>query len=113
MPAEFVHCHLHTEYSLLDGASRITSLMQRAQEVGIPALALTDHGALYGAVEFYQQARAHAITPIIGVEAYIASRRMTDRDPKLDASSFHLVLLATNAYVTGQTINVNGGWYMS
>jgi len=97
MPAEFVHCHLHTEYSLLDGAGRIASLMQRAQEVGIPALALTDHGALYGAVEFYQQARAHGITPIIGVEAYIAARRMTDRDPKLDASSFHLVLLATNA----------------
>src|SRR5437016_3931050 len=97
MPAEFVHCHLHTEYSLLDGASRIASLMQRAQEVGIPALALTDHGALYGAVEFYQQARAHGITPIIGVEAYVASRRMTDRDPKLDASSFHLVRLPTNA----------------
>ncbi|HKV44216.1 MAG TPA: DNA polymerase III subunit alpha [bacterium] len=94
MPAEFVHCHLHSEYSLLDGESRIAALMQRAQQLGIPALALTDHGAMYGAIEFYQEARAHGITPIIGVEAYVAPRRMTDRDPKLDASAFHLVLLA-------------------
>src|SRR5579864_2995316 len=96
MPAEFVHCHLHSEYSLLDGESRIAALMQRAQELGIPALALTDHGAMYGAIEFYQEARAHDITPIIGVEAYVAPRRMIDRDPKLDASAFHLVLLAAN-----------------
>ena len=97
MPAEFVHCHLHTEYSLLDGESRIASLMERAHGLGMPALALTDHGALYGAIEFYEQARARNITPIIGVEAYIAPRRMTDRDPKLDASAFHLVLLAMTA----------------
>ncbi len=96
MPAEFVHCHLHTEYSLLDGESRIETLMQRAVELGIPALALTDHGVMYGAIEFYESARAHGITPIIGVEAYIAPRRMTDKDPKLDAQAFHLVLLAAN-----------------
>jgi len=96
MPAQFVHCHLHTEYSLLDGASRIEPLMQRAAEVGLPALALTDHGVMYGAIEFYESARAHGVTPIIGVEAYIAPRRMADKDPKLDATAFHLILLATN-----------------
>ena len=97
MPAEFVHCHLHTEYSLLDGEARIAALMQQAQHLGMSAVALTDHGALYGAIEFYEQARVHGITPIIGVEAYVAPRRMTDKDPKLDASSFHLVLLAADA----------------
>ncbi len=96
MPAEFVHCHLHTEYSLLDGASRIEPLMQQAAALGIPALAMTDHGVMYGAIEFYETARAHGVTPIIGLEAYIAPRRMTDKDPKLDAQAFHLVLLATN-----------------
>ena len=94
MPAQFVHCHLHTEYSLLDGASRITALMQRAAELGLPALAVTDHGVLHGAIEFHQSARAHGIKPIIGIEAYVAPRRMTDRDPRLDAAAFHLVLLA-------------------
>ncbi len=96
MPAEFVHCHLHTEYSLLDGESRIEPLMQRAAELGLPALAITDHGVLYGAIEFYESARAHGIAPIIGMEAYVAPRRMADRDPRLDASSFHLVLLAAS-----------------
>ncbi len=97
MPAEFVHCHLHTEYSLLDGEGRIATLMQQAQRLGMSAVAITDHGALYGAIEFYEQARLHGISPIIGVEAYVAPRRMTDKDPKLDASSYHLVLLAANA----------------
>jgi DNA polymerase-3 subunit alpha len=97
MPAEFVHCHLHSEYSLLDGESRIAPLMQRARELGMRALALTDHGVLYGAIEFADAARAHDIIPIIGIEAYVAPRRMTDRDPRLDAVPFHLVLLAANA----------------
>jgi DNA polymerase-3 subunit alpha len=97
MPAEFVHCHLHTEYSLLDGEARIAPLMARAQRLGMPAVALTDHGAMYGAIEFYEQARAHGLKPIIGVEAYVAPRRMADRDPKLDASAYHLVLLAEDA----------------
>jgi DNA polymerase-3 subunit alpha len=96
MSAEFVHCHLHTEYSLLDGESRIEPLMQRAAELGIPALAVTDHGVMYGAIEFYEQARTHGIAPIIGMEAYVAPRRMTDKDPKRDGSAFHLVLLAAN-----------------
>ncbi|HEV2281926.1 MAG TPA: DNA polymerase III subunit alpha [bacterium] len=96
MPGEFVHCHLHTEYSLLDGESRIDPLMQRAASLGMRAISLTDHGAMYGAIEFYEGARAHGIKPIVGVEAYVAARGMTDRDPKLDASAFHLVLLARN-----------------
>ncbi|MHB8732385.1 MAG: DNA polymerase III subunit alpha [bacterium] len=96
MPGEFVHCHLHTEYSLLDGESRIEPLMQRAVSLGMPAISLTDHGAMYGAIEFYETARAHGIKPIIGVETYVAARGMADRDPKLDASAFHLVLLARN-----------------
>ncbi|HKX17469.1 MAG TPA: DNA polymerase III subunit alpha [bacterium] len=96
MPGEFVHCHLHTEYSLLDGESRIEPLMKRAAALGMKAISLTDHGAMYGAVEFYEGARAHDLKPIIGVEAYVAARGMADRDPKLDASAFHLVLLARN-----------------
>src|SRR5579864_650732 len=96
MSGEFVHCHLHTEYSLLDGESRIVPLMQRAASLGMRAISLTDHGAMYGAIEFYESARAHGIKPIIGVEAYVAPRGMVDRDPKLDASAFHLVLLARN-----------------
>ncbi len=96
MADPFVHLHLHTEYSLLDGHSRISTLMARATELGLPALAITDHGAMYGVVEFYLRAREAGITPIIGVEAYVAPRRMADRDPRLDANAFHLVLLATD-----------------
>jgi len=97
MPTPFVHCHLHTEYSLLDGHSRIAPLIARARQLEMPAIAITDHGAMYGVVEFYTRAREAGITPIIGVEAYVAPRTLADRDPKLDANAFHLVLLATNA----------------
>jgi len=96
MPDPFVHCHLHTEFSLLDGAARIEPLMRAAAEMGMPAIALTDHGSMYGAIEFYLRAREHGLTPIIGMEAYVAPRRHTDRDPKLDSNPYHLVLLATN-----------------
>lgn len=94
--SEFVHLHLHTEYSLLDGHSRIRPLMQRAADLGMRALGLTDHGAMYGAIEFYKAAREAGIKPILGVEAYQATRRLTDRDPRLDNSSFHITLLARN-----------------
>ncbi len=97
MPDPFVHCHLHTEYSLLDGAARIEPLMRAAADLGMPAIALTDHGTMYGAIEFYLQARHHGLVPIIGMEAYIAPRRHTDRDPKLDATPYHLILLATDS----------------
>src|SRR5258708_38863479 len=70
--ADFVHLHLHTEYSLLDGACRLDRLMDKAHELKLPALAITDHGVLYGAIEFYQAARAKGIKPIIGCEVYVA-----------------------------------------
>ncbi len=92
----FVHLHVHSEYSLLDGLSRIPRLVKRAKELDMPALALTDHGVLFGAVDFYNAAKKVGIKPIIGMEAYMASRGMGDRDPKLDSRSFHILLLAEN-----------------
>lgn len=94
--SSFVHLHCHSEYSLLDGLSRIRDMVRRARELGMPALALTDHGALYGAIDFYVTARAAGIKPIIGVETYVARRSRLDRDPKLDNKPWHLVLLAKN-----------------
>src|SRR2546429_191968 len=96
MPSQFVHLHLHTEYSLLDGHSRIPALITRAKQLKMPAVAITDHGTMYGVIEFYLRAKEAGLNPIIGVEAYVAPRTLLDRDPKLDANAFHLVLLATN-----------------
>ncbi|MBM3469624.1 MAG: DNA polymerase III subunit alpha [Armatimonadetes bacterium] len=96
MSDPFVHCHLHTEFSLLDGAARIDQLMRAASGMGMPAIAITDHGTMYGAVEFYLRARHHGLTPILGVEAYVAPRRHSDRDPRLDSTPYHMVLLATD-----------------
>jgi DNA polymerase-3 subunit alpha len=91
---DFTHLHVHSEFSLLDGLGRIGDLVDEAERLGFDSLALTDHGALYGAVAFYQAARAKGIKPIIGVETYVARRSMRDRDGKADAQPFHLVLLA-------------------
>jgi DNA polymerase-3 subunit alpha len=92
----FVHLHVHSEYSLLDGLSRIPALVRRAKDQGMPALALTDHGAMFGAIDFFNAATEAGIKPIVGIEAYMAARRMEDRDPRLDARAFHLLLLAEN-----------------
>lgn len=92
----FVHLHTHTVYSLLDGFSNIKKLVKRAKELEMPALAITDHGTMFGVVEFYNAAREAGIKPIIGVETYMAARRMSDRDAKLDKKSSHLLLLAEN-----------------
>jgi DNA polymerase-3 subunit alpha len=92
----FVHLHTHTEYSLLDGFSNIKKLVQRAAELEMPALAITDHGTMFGTIDFYNAATAVGIKPIIGLEAYMAARRMTDRDSRLDKRSSHLLLLAEN-----------------
>lgn len=92
----FVHLHVHSEYSLLDGLSRISDLAKRAKALEQPALALTDHGVMFGAIEFYQACKAAGVNPIIGMEAYVAARGMTDRDPELDRRRFHLLLLARN-----------------
>ncbi|MGE5554265.1 MAG: DNA polymerase III subunit alpha [Betaproteobacteria bacterium] len=90
----FVHLHTHTQYSLLDGCCRIPELAERAAMVGCPALAMTDHGVLYGLVEFVEACRKAGIKPIIGCEVYVAPRRRTDRTPRVDENPYHLVLLA-------------------
>src|SRR4030067_531671 len=92
----FVHLHVHSEYSLLDGFCNIKRLVKRAQEMGMPALALTDHGTMFGVIDFYNAAMAVGIKPIIGVEAYLAARGMRDRDAQWDKKSSHLLLLAEN-----------------
>ncbi len=90
----FVHLHVHTEYSLLDGMARITDTVKKAHEMGMPAIAITDHGALYGAFKFFVQAEKAGIKPIIGVEAYKARRTRFDKDLPEDREHTHLVLLA-------------------
>ncbi|RMG97660.1 MAG: DNA polymerase III subunit alpha [Chloroflexi bacterium] len=92
----FVHLHVHSEYSLLDGLSRLDHLAERAKALNQPAIALTDHGAMYGVMPFYRTCKAHGIKPIIGIETYVAARRMQDKDPQLDRERFHLLLLAEN-----------------
>ncbi len=95
MPADsFVHLHLHTEYSLLDGAVRMKQLMQKAAEMEMPAVAITDHGNLHGAIEFYQTATEAGIKPIIGVEAYMAPGSIKDRPNSMRDAAFHFTLLA-------------------
>jgi len=92
--AEFVHLHTHTEYSLLDGLSSCQELAERAAELGMPALAITDHGVMLGAVQFYKACQTVGIKPIIGMEAYVAPRHRQDRRPGLDRNPYHLILLA-------------------
>jgi len=91
----FTHLHLHTEYSLLDGLSRIPLLMDRAQELGQEAVGLTDHGVLYGAIQFYKEAKARGIKPIIGIEAYVARGSRHSKEPT-DKQPYHMTLLAKN-----------------
>ncbi|MHB8126415.1 MAG: DNA polymerase III subunit alpha [Desulfitobacteriaceae bacterium] len=92
----FVHLHVHTEYSLLDGAARIEKVVKKAQELGMPALAITDHGVMYGVVDFYKTCLKAGIKPIIGCEVYVAPFNRRDRTPGRDDSNRHLVLLARN-----------------
>src|SRR6266496_3270810 len=94
---DFVHLHLHTDFSLLDGAIKIKPLAQRAQELGARAVAVTDHGNLYGAISFYNQMKSSGIKPIIGMEAYIARGKHTDRgDASGEKGTNHIILLAKN-----------------
>ena len=96
-PQSFVHLHLHTEFSLLDGANRIDELLDRAQELHMPAVAMTDHGNMFGAMKFYQAARERGINPILGCEAYISPTTRFDRSKQgISTVAHHLTLLATN-----------------
>lgn len=92
----FVHLHVHSEYSLLDGFSNIKKLIQRTKEMEMPAIALTDHGTMFGVIDFFNTAKAAGVKPIVGIESYLAARRMNERDPQEDKKSSHLLLLAEN-----------------
>ena len=92
----FTHLHVHTEYSLLDGACRLGGLLDRAKELGMDSLAITDHGSMYGVIDFYRLAREKGIRPIIGCECYVAARTRFDKDKNYDAQRCHLVLLCEN-----------------
>lgn len=93
---KFTHLHLHSHYSLLDGLSKIDDIIDKVKELNMDSVALTDHGTMYGAIEFYQKAKAKGIKPIIGVEVYEAIRTMDDKTPNQDQKRFHLVLLCKN-----------------
>lgn len=115
--SDYVHLHNHTQYSLLDGLTKIGPLLDFAKESGMQAIAMTDHGTLSGAIEFYKEARSRGIKPIIGIETYVAARKHTEKDPQKDKNRFHLILLAMN--MTGYqnlmqlstTANLDGFYY--
>jgi len=96
MSKDFVHLHLHTEYSLLDGFARIDRAIKYAEELEMPALAITDHGTMFGVIDFFRACNDSPVKPIIGLEAYLAPRGMRDKDSELDRKPFHLLLLAKN-----------------
>lgn len=92
----FVHLHTHSHYSLLDGLGKIPEMVAKAKELGMPALALTDHGAMYGIIEFYKECKRQGIKPILGMEAYLAPNSLRDKRPHIDDRPYHLILLAKN-----------------
>ena len=95
--AEFVHLHVHSDFSLLDGLSKVEDLVQAAARMGMPALALTDHGVMFGILHFYHAAKKAGIKPVLGCEVYVSPRRMTQKEARLDTRPTHLVLLAESA----------------
>lgn len=95
-PSDYVHLHNHTQYSLLDGLTRVPDLVNFVKDSGMTAVAKTDHGTLSGTIEFYKDAAASQVKPIIGIETYVAARKHTDKDPQKDKNRFHLILLAMN-----------------
>jgi DNA polymerase-3 subunit alpha len=95
-PSDYVHLHNHTQYSLLDGLTKVPALVDRVKKNGMTAVAVTDHGTLSGTIEFYKEAQSAGIKPIIGMETYVAARSLYDKDPGKDKPNFHLILLAMN-----------------
>ena len=94
--SNFVHLHIHSEFSLLDGANRIKDLPVRAKELGMDSIAITDHGVMFGAIDFYKACKKEGVKPIIGCEVYVAPRSRTDKQPGIDNHYYHLILLAKN-----------------
>jgi DNA polymerase III subunit alpha len=93
----FVHLHVHSQYSLLDGACRIADLVKRAKDLGQPAVAITDHGCLFGLIDFYTKAHEHGVKPIVGIEAYMAADSRHSREATgTKDGGYHLLLLAQN-----------------
>jgi DNA polymerase-3 subunit alpha len=115
--SDFVHLHNHTQYSLLDGLTKVGPLLDFVSSNGMKAVAITDHGTLSGAIEFYDEAISKGIKPIIGLEAYVASRTIADRDPAKDKASYHLTILAMNnigyknLMALSSTANLKGYYY--
>lgn len=93
---DYVHLHNHTQYSLLDGLTKVPALIDYVKQSGMSAVAMTDHGNLSGAIEFYKEAKDKGVKPIIGIETYVAARRLTDKEPGKDKLNYHLILLAMN-----------------
>src|SRR3989344_3485711 len=91
--SKFVHLHTHSHYSLLDGLSKVKDMVKLAKAHGQTAIALTDHGVMYGAIDFYTQCKKNDIKPIIGCEVYVANRGRKDKEPRIDNQRYHLTLL--------------------
>ena len=96
VPADFVALHNHTHYSLLDGLQKVVPMVERVAELGMEAVAITDHGTMSGAIELYKEANARGIKPIIGIETYVAPRTHKDKEPSKDKANYHLIILAMN-----------------
>ncbi|HXH26289.1 MAG TPA: DNA polymerase III subunit alpha, partial [Candidatus Acidoferrum sp.] len=115
--SDYVHLHNHTHYSLLDGLQQVPQMLDRVKELGMTAVAMTDHGTMSGAIEFYKEAKARDIKPIIGIETYVAARTIADRDPVKDKARYHLILLAMNQqglenlFRLSTTANLDGLYY--
>ncbi|MCL2085596.1 DNA polymerase III subunit alpha, partial [Candidatus Saccharibacteria bacterium] len=116
-PADFVHLHVHTEYSILDGMSKVGGLVDLVKELGMEAVAITDHGTMSGIVDMYKTAKEKGVKPILGLEAYVAARKMTDKEPDKDKNRFHVTLLAMNKEGLGNLMklssmaNIEGFYY--
>lgn len=94
--SDYVHLHNHTHYSVLDGMTKVPALVERVKELGMGAVAITDHGTMSGAIEFYKVAKAEGVKPVLGMEAYVAARSRHDKDPQKDKARYHLIILAMN-----------------